>query len=391
MSSSKTDCPRKIIVNIESKTLSPKAKQKARQAVSALKGLLRAALSDNGAPDANLENFHPDLSWHPGVAPLQLAENIMEQAAEFVSRDDIYQSGRVYCYSCSSSNCEHAHQPSAGTVFTGYSQIGKPCWEELFQYLLSLKDQRTNMLFGNSPKLLAHVVGRKYLIEEQLASWGKNSFTYKIIGQIVAGYFYVGEIRAAATVQLVETKGRKLHLQVITPDCVREALADSPDNQRSAFHRIHDALNEATKSTKALGDIWKKSRKKNIRRELHSKAFGLLRHTAHSIERKGRQEQRRTQHAEVRASQQRPVHKAFDDLTAASLPDFLLDRFRHSRIILGKNGRVHVFSEKGKHITSMILGRSDIDKRVARNRYAAMEKEEAESFRRLALSEHKTE
>ena len=364
-----------------------RVEDEAREAVEALTALRDAALSECGiAAGADGPKLPFDLVWRASMTAADLADEAMRVASECASEHSDFRSGCVYCYACRSAACEHVRPSESGHVFVGYESTGRPCWAELFNFLLQLGDPRTDLLFARPPETLARVVGRRRLVEDQLTSFGKNSLTYRIWGQVVAGYFRMRPLRAALTIQLVETRDHRLHLQVLTDPRLQDAMANAPADKRSAFHRVHDALAEARRQVFSLGGVWHSANRKEGRHETQEKAFAILRHVAHSIERKGRQLRRRTAHAEARGQQQRPVHKAHDDLVNGAATDFLRDAVRDSIIVLGKGGRMHAFALDGRHITSMTIGGDELERRRRRNRYVRVEPDMLEEFRDAALA-----
>ncbi len=368
--------------------MSSELHEKADAAVRALRDLQAAALGDCGAvaadPTLDLSDFC--LFWHTDMGAAELVDEALKQAAEVVSEHHIVRTGHVYCYACGSASCDHAVMPAPGAVFTGYESTGRPAWEELFNFLLQLGDNRTDLLFAPRPEVLARVVGRRRLTSEQLVSFGKNSLTYRIWGQVVAGHIMLKSLRSGLTAQLVETRDHRLHLQVITDPRVRDALANAPADKRSAFHRIFDAIAHARREVFSLSGLWQSNPQRKLRGDVEKRGFAILRHLAHSLERKGRQHYRRTAHAEVRGQQRRPVHKAHDDLVEASATDFLSDTVKHSVIVLGRAGRLHAFSEQGRHITSLILKGDELERRRRRRRYLPLDKDRIDDFRKQALS-----
>ena len=355
--------------------------ERAREATRALEGLFQAALAECGHPGKGLDSVPFELTWERSMSPQELADRVLRAAEERVSEKQALRSGFVYCYACASASCPHAQPPGPGEVFAGYESTGRPHWQEFFNYLLALGDQRTDMLFAERSRILARVVGRKRLTNAQLVSFGKNSLTYRVWGQTVAGYFHVDGLRAALTAQFVETRDHRLHLQLVTPPEVRAALAEAPPDRRSALHRVYDALGEARKQAFSLGTLWQATRQDEARAQVEKKAFAVLRHLAHSIERKGRQQRRRTAHAEARGQQRRPVHKAGDDLRRASPGDFFRDTHKGSLIVLGRGGRVHVFNEAGKQVTSLVIGGDELARRQRRKRYVPLEPESIQRLR----------
>lgn len=368
--------------------MTSRLEQRALAASHALEELRLAAFAEcdgvEGSPAA------PDgftLAWSPGMSPEELAEQALAGAAECLAEYQTFRAGCVYCYGCRSASCDHAQPPEPGMVFAGYQSTGRPEWEEFFNFLLAMEDDRAERLFAPRPELLARVVGRRRLVSEQLDSFGRNSLTYRVWGQVVAGYVTVEEERMAFTVQLVENKAHQLRLQILAPESLQAALVDTPSVSRSALHRVHEAICSARHSMAEVSLLWEAHHGKKHLAETREKAFAVLRHLAHSIERKGRQDDRRTAHAERRGNERRPVHTAREDLIQATEGDFFRDAFRGSVIVLGKSSRAHAFSDEGRHITTFTLKGDELERRLQRNRYQPLAEADRAAFQQRALSE----
>lgn len=348
----------------------------ARDAHDALRRLQRAALTDCGYP-ADREP-PPDLAvtWDAASDPDELARHMHDHAREATAAADACRPGYVYCYNCNSAACDHAAQPKPGTVFAGYANNGRPVWQELPNYLLALEDDRLDQLYDDRPPVLARVVGRKSLIADQLEAFGRNSMSYRIIGQLVAGYLDCDGLRCALTVQLVETKDRHVHPNVIAPIVLTEAMTEG------RFPRLHDSLGRFRHTVEGVDQMWKRSPRREERQMLRKKLFSGLRRLANNVERHSRQAKRRTGHAQQRAREQRPVAKARDDLAAAGTEDFFRDTATDAIAVLGKKGRLHVFSEEGRHITSMILPGDQVASRQRRKRYIPLAPDAIATFRK---------
>ncbi len=354
----------------------------AAKADAALRELRDAALADCGGPAEGAPKF--SLNWHPAMDPATLAEEALQAAAEATAGSGAVRPAHVFCYECGSPDCIHSRPPEAGMVFAGYLPAGRPQWLEFFNELLALGDGRAGELFNDNPEVLARVIERGTLIAAQLSTFGRNSLNYRIWGQVVAGYLHVNNLRAALTAQIVEDAAHRLHLQVLTPLEVTDALANADDGRRSALHRIHDALAEARRQTASLDSLWHNAPNRAVRRRHEGRIFAILRHLAGSIERKGRQHSRRTVHAETRGGEQRPVHKATEDLRRAGSEDFFRDTHRNAVIVLGKSGRAHVFSPEARHVTSLVLGGDELESRQRRLRYVPLAAPELAEFRQKA-------
>lgn len=361
--------------------------KRAKHAIQAVRALKNAALEDAGVPKDQARSTNFDLQFPSNISPAELTDYITRLSTQFVADQNGYNHSHLYCYACSSNQCEHSRPTETGQVFTGYTQTGTPVWQELFQYLLQLDDTRTDLLFKKKPRIISRVIGRKRLIEAQSPTFGKNSLTYYIIGQLVAGYFPAGTEQAALTIQIVETKNHRLHLQLITVKSLLEQIAETDTQETEHVHtRLQAALNKAHTSLDSINASWQADTSKKVRKELTKRCFDLLKNMAKSIERTDRQNQRRTRHAQQRAEEARPVHKAHEDLLAASQQAFMTDRMKNSIIVMGKGSRTHVFNEEGHHITSFILGHEDLERRQRRKRYLPLSPEKTEEFRKHALN-----
>ena len=358
----------------------------AEAAVQALRQLRDAALEEAGAGPVGAAVSTFSLIWRDDMEPDVLASLAAEQAAEAAAEEHVFRNGNVYCYACGSASCEHAHPPQPDMVFAAYQSTGRPEWMEFFNVLLELGDPRTDQLFAGRSEVLTRVLGRRRLTSEQLVSFGRNSLTYRIWGQVVAGLFAVGGQRAAMTIQLVEDKSHRLHLQEVASPALREALADAPADRRSSFSRVYDALAEARRQIESLSHLWQPTHARKDLDKIRDKAFSILRHLGNSIERKGRQGHRRTAHAEIRGAQQRPVHKARDDVAGATSADIMHDVYKNSIIVLGKAGRLHAFSLDGRHITSLFIKGDELERRCKRKRYTPMIDKEVAQFRASVLA-----
>ncbi len=332
-----------------------------------------------GPSGSTTENV--SITWSQALTSDEFAENVFARYKEVTSEVAVIKSGRVYCYHCASSVCEHSLPTEDGHAFAGYQDTGRPRWVEFLNFLLSTGDNRVDELFIESPKILASVSRRKALIADQLTTYGRRSLTYRIIGQVVVGYVRIKNLRFAISFQVVETSGHKLISQTITSERVHDVLVDASKRESSSLHRILDATNGASGQIRRLNDDWASSNgKKKERKQLTDKVLTILRHLATSIERKGRQYYRRTVHAEERADQRRPVHTALKDVGTAKSGDFFLDETRQSIIVLGRNRRSHVFNSTGVHITTLILSGDKIELRQRRKRYVPLTDTQRKDF-----------
>jgi hypothetical protein len=118
--------------------------------------------------------------------------------------------------------------------------------------------------------------------------------------------------------------------------------------------------------------------------EIDEEAFvlPLLNEFAQKLEGRTRNTGRRTQHGLERTEGgQRPTSRAFPDAGEASDDDILWDLDQNTVVVLGGKGRVHVFTPQGKHVTSVMMQGSAIDRRRHMGRWRLAEPEERGEFR----------
>ncbi|MBK9387404.1 MAG: hypothetical protein IPN34_21530 [Planctomycetes bacterium] len=97
---------------------------------------------------------------------------------------------------------------------------------------------------------------------------------------------------------------------------------------------------------------------------------------------------RRTWHARERSDQgSRPTESAFPEARRAASERILEDSSEGTIVVLGKNGRVHVFARDGRHVTSVRMQGDEIRRRRTTKRWRDAAPSVLEHFR-AALSRH---
>src|SRR5262249_24291680 len=108
----------------------------------------------------------------------------------------------------------------------------------------------------------------------------------------------------------------------------------------------------------------------------------LLQDLAQKLVGRTRSTGRRTQHAVVRSEEgQRPTPRAYPDAGEAHDESILWDTEKSTIVVLGPKGRVHVLTPQAKHVTSVMMHGSAIDRRRHQGRWRAAEPEERGEFR----------
>jgi hypothetical protein len=337
---------------------------------------------------------NPDKNWELQFEP-SLSDQVAQQLEEAAAERDVYRKGHVFCYRCESADCEHSVPPTSQSVFGSYAPNGIPEWMELAQVLIAAKDERVDQLFDRHARNVVALVQFGHdLKTRQLSSFGKSSKTYSVLGQVIAGYFPLKQesgkslaepLRVAVTFQAVEVRDSTGALRVRL-----NAMAGLPEGQslQDLFASgWQPGLLRAYELTNHLIDAieWRAAaaRTRGDADELGSamrQVPGALRRLSDSIERGIRQEGRRTRHVEERRHEQRPVHKALDDAKLITPEKLFFDEKTSAFVACGDQGRAHVFSPEGKHITSFILHPGAVDFRLRTKRWRLATEEEFTSF-----------
>ncbi len=388
----------------ESALPSDRRLRRERAALEALRALARdlyeAAYGPvaAGASDFNLTlniRVRPSQSWSVTFDP-PITDQLDEQFGSICARVGVYREGAVHCFKCESSVCDHATPPSPISVFASYDPMGRPEWRELGQVLAERRDPRAAEVYEpHAPPAAVMMLGHE-LRERQLAEFGRSSRTYAILGQVVTGYFRVREPsdlagRFALTFQIIEGReggGRRtLYLNTICglPADVLAEWLESELGRGVARARIM-TLRAVNQMARLIAELPAGSPPATLR-EILGRTPAVLRRLAESIERAGRQRQRRTRHAEQRRTEdRRPIAMALADVASAPPEAFFHDERSDSYVVCGPQGRVHVFSAQGRHVTSFVSSSSRIEGRIRRGRWSALPREQVEAVRSAIAS-----
>ncbi|MBM4155224.1 MAG: hypothetical protein FJ221_09390 [Lentisphaerae bacterium] len=308
----------------------------------------------------------PSEGWALSFEP-PLGRQVLTQIEGLHALLGVYRDGALYCFKCGSTTCDHAAPPGPLSVFAGYDPMGLPEWRDFAQTLIERRDERVGSLFERSARVVAAVQAGRDLRARQLATFGRSTTTYSILGQVTAGYFLSGPAadpssRFALTFQAVETRGaggaREVRLNMLGgpaggPERLEGWLASDAG---AGVARARDAARRAIALVELIVDEGTGGAGADVLHRAFSRVPAILRRLAESIERGGRQTGRRTRHVEQRrVEDRRPVPKAMDDLAAARDDAIYRDEKEDTLVVCGPQGRAHVFNLAGRHVTSFVL------------------------------------
>lgn len=345
----------------------------------------------------------PDLNWDLSFEP-PLREQVLAHLEEAEAGAAVYQRGRVYCFRCESTECEHARPPSSISVFSGYAPTGEPEWHALAQAFIEARDDRVDRLYAERAEVMTRVQLGHELRQRQLSSFGKASKTYSVLGQVAAGYFRTPpdplrprpDRRLAITFQAVEARAPggavRLELNAIASTGPGLELDELMHTEWEPWVQRAFALAErALKSVERRANAAREGRRMDAFRASMGEVPVILRRLSEFLERGHRQTRWRTRHVEERRQDRRPVHKAIDDARAARPEAVFHDEKTGTLIVCGEQGRAHVFNPDGRHVTSFVLKPGGADFRVRTRRWRSATAEEAAELTRRASSRAPTE
>ncbi|MCB1044694.1 MAG: hypothetical protein KDC35_17255 [Acidobacteria bacterium] len=342
-----------------------KHESRQRAVVDALQAIVRQVQRTECEGEVELAPIELQLSLRldPSNWSLSCPEPLNDQIARTLTaihhEQVSHTSGRVTCFQCQSTHCEHALPPSLLDVFVGFSETGRPLWSHLVQALLDCRTDSVDRLYQGVP-ISTWIPGAE-LNKRVMKGFGKKSQVFAVLGQVIAGYYFVklGEEleRLALTFQWVRGPGGKQRVQMVMDPALRdEVMLQLP--------WIAPALKHAEKKIN----------------QSRFKGEAVMKRLASDVLRRPRRDKRSTKHAVARRHDQRPVDKAIADALEASCEKAYLDLKSNTLAIRGRSGRCHIFNQDGQHVTSFSIESDAVQSRLNRKRWQALPKSQFLDF-----------
>ncbi|MEY3162601.1 MAG: hypothetical protein RIT25_2595 [Planctomycetota bacterium] len=355
----------------------------ARIAVDALGRMAHALLKIGGVDVLSMPRFL-DLNLRipldesdVGQAADAAAQAILARVREVREHERALRPGAVYCYFQGSADGEGTRPTEPRQVFDGFSSTGRPVFTDFVTMAIERKDPGIDRMLGGEDIVLTHVTMGRVLRTQQLAEFGGNSPVFRILGQVDAGLFKVlgAEQRAAFSFQLLRgttLEGKpRLRLHAVGAVDLMDLADPSVLHILSRFQRRLDAEALRLAGKAVHGEVDEEEFVLPLLNELAQKLAGRQKHRS-----------RRTAHADERSEEgQRPTPRAYPDATEAHDGAILWDSEKSTVVVLGPKGRVHVFTPQAKHVTSVMMQGSAIERRRHMGRWRLAEPDERGEFR----------
>jgi hypothetical protein len=266
--------------------------------------------------------------------------------------------------------------------------MGKPTWKSFLNLCLEAGDERVDRLYEDKPEPIARIVLAEDLRGELLPSFGRESRVFSLLGQVVVGWVApspsqipTAENRRALTFQILETRSgevqNRLRLNIIGTDwdeIVENAVA-GPVN--APAEKLRQLLVQTSE------ELLKTERRLSGAEEDGVLAVApLLKRLARDAEQVLKTSSHRTKHANARQSDDgRPIRAAMRDACEASDERLLWDVRHRTIVVLGPKSRTHIFTEDARHVTSIRLGRGELDRKSRGQRWVTLDKDVKQAFR----------
>ncbi len=264
-----------------------------------------------------------------------------------------FRPGRVLDLNDGGSDSDSSIPADPRQVFSSYGPTGKPIWVDFGQYLLERQDPRVDLLYRRPPALVTQVVSGRELSALLLPAFAEHPTSYRIHGQVVAGWFLVpqakdGKRLLALTLQVVSCAGRRgrrrLGLNILGASPGGQPWEDLWDGERRPPWSAAAQWGQSV-----LTSVERSQGRKSVSPALLSQRIeGLLGGIGRRLEQVHRARKRRTDHAQHRHREgDRPTRMALQDLARAGVGDVFHDTRQETLIVLGERGRAHVFTANG--------------------------------------------
>ena len=302
-----------------------------------------------------------------------------------------HRSGHAACYWCNAAVCEHSMPPDHHSVLIGWSPTGVPLWKNLTSVLIVDKDAQIDFLYGEKPGPVVTWRSEGDLLDNILPEYLNDSLFAHPVGALLAGGFnlpmpYGDTDLLSVTALILESRtGRsvpKYSLNLISntppPHHLATLLGSGTSSILSNWiSSLRSSLNNLQQELMGLASKGKRS-SLQASREL---IVELLIESRSYLETLRRRSGRRTKHAQQRTEDpNRPTSAAISDLLSCDYKDLFHDRKESTVVIRGRQGRIHIFTANGRHITSAIYSNDSIQTRIARGRWKSMEKNKGCAF-----------
>ena len=293
--------------------------------------------------------------------------------------------GAIYCFESD----QAIEPPSHDSIFTGYDPLGRPQWTRLLPLCLSLQVPHLDRLYAHPPQVISLAMNAP--IGNQPISEVTEGRVYEPLAQVVLGPvsstfrpLRATETRYTLTVQILLTqppeRGLTVHLNVLglDPDTLFEEAAKGAP--RGPLARARNSIQNAQREVRKLQEMIRLGR--ISREKLPNEAERILSSLSDHLVRVIHGDMGRTHHGQKRHhSMERPTSEAWRDANRVGVERLFWDGHQETIVVIGPKSRVHIFSQDGRHVTSMRLGPGELERKTNQGRWRPLDQDRIRGFR----------
>lgn len=290
--------------------------------------------------------------------------------------------GRVWNFATESFDSDCARPEDPRHVLVGYGLEGRPRWADLVTLAIEKKHDAVEQLLAGREGAVAFAERGDVVTEGVKPAFDPESIPFRIVGQLVCGLFESSEAgrRVALTIQVLASKRDGNSERLICHAVSAVDLADLPDpSVRKILKNFDGRLIDLAKQLdgkRAAGET----------PDVAEAVLPLLRELARRLSQDAKNRSRKTDHARDREDEGRPTAQAFPEARSARDHHLYMDNEEQTIVVVGKKGRIHVFSPDARHVTSVVMPPANVRQRVKSGRWRLAEANERGSFREALTS-----
>ena len=371
------------------------AQSKIKRAVSLLDEIIREEADKHEI--TRLGPLHLNLilggSQQRSDAPLDLLTTQVDKLYEQINRQvqaqipNEFRQGTVYCFHSD----DAIPPPSPELIFNGYDAVGRPIWIGLLPLCLTLGIDHLDRLYARPPQAIKLLQAGP--IGAQLIPEVRGGRVYDVLSQLVIGPLSTRfrplreqDDRHTITAQVVLTQPKdrpqqiRFNLLGLDPDSLFDAAAKSAP--RGPLARARNSIHHARREVRRLQELLAQGKVSTTRLKTDSQQ--ILDTLGDQLLRVISGDEQRTEHARRRHhSMERPTSEARRDAARAGDERLFVDVHQDTIVVIGPRGRAHIFTEEGRHVTSMRLGVGEVDRKQQQGRWRSLNTTRARRFKTL--------
>ena len=311
-------------------------------------------------------------------AARQAVEQIVARVRDVREHEAALQPGCVFCYFSNSASGPHSRPPGVRQVFEGYGSTGRPSYADFLTLAIDRRAEGIERLSAGEDVVVTSVSMGRVLRTQQLQEFGNGSPVFRVLGQVDAGLYALAgsDEKAAFSFQLLRAQTLDGMTRFRLHWVGHADLRDVADPMVLAIlKRFQQKLDHGSLRFQGMD-----ANGTAVDDEEFVQPF--LTDLAKQLSGRARRAAQRTGHANERVEeQQRPTTKCWDDAREAGDDRILRDDEQGTLVVVGPKNRVHVFAPDAKHVTSLVLTGSQVQRRLQEGRWHPAEPEDRGEFR----------